>query len=66
MNSTRGESYDLICEDHGKKTLMFGIALLVVGLMMQNRYTIPEILVVISLLFIVKGMLTIVSTGRKS
>jgi len=65
MNSIKGESGDFCCEQGGKKILLFGVALLIIGLMMENKFSIPDILIVVSLLFIVKGMLTIVSSGRK-
>jgi hypothetical protein len=64
MNSIKGE-HDICCGHGGNKILWFGIALLIIGLMMQNKFSIPDILIVVSLLFIVKGMLTIVSAGRK-
>jgi len=65
MNSIKGDSRDMYCGHDGKKTLLFGIALLIIGLMMQNKFSIPDILIVVSLLFIVKGMLMIVFTGKK-
>lgn len=57
MNSTKGEVYDLCCEGHSKKTLLFGIALLIIGLMMQNKMSIPDIIVVIGAIVVLKGVL---------
>lgn len=63
MNSNRGESKEMFgvcCGHHGGKSLLFGLAVLIVGLMLQNRYTLPDILVLLGMILIVKGILLMV------
>ncbi len=62
MNSNKSEGMLECCGGHhAKKSLMFGITVLIVGLMMQNKYTTPEILEVIGVILVVKSLIMMVA-----
>lgn len=61
MNTNKVEGMAECCgHHHSKKSLMFGLGVLVVGLMLQNQYSVPDILVVIGSILIVKSILMMV------
>lgn len=61
MNPSKDEAtFECCCGQPSKKSLIFGIAVLVVGLMLQNQYTIPDILIVIGGILVVKSLLMMV------
>ena len=51
------EMFDCCVDAHCKKSLLFGIMVLVVGLMLQNKYSIPDILVVIGIILVAKSLI---------
>lgn len=51
------EMFDCCVDAHCRKSLLFGIMVLVVGLMLQNKYTVPDILVVIGIILVAKSLL---------
>ncbi len=63
MSSNKTGSKDLMecCGgSHSKRSLMFGISVLVVGLMLQNPYNIADTLVIIGSILIIRNILAIV------
>lgn len=45
------------CCHHGKKPLFIGLVILIIGLLLQNDYSLPAILMFIGAILIVKGVL---------
>lgn len=57
MDSTNETKERCCCCHRGRKPLFIGLVILIIGLLLQNDYSLPAILIFVGAALIVKGVL---------